>query len=531
MTTDTFKILDLGAHDGFVTNFIGRQAAKAGGHRFHIDGVEANPKAVRLFNERMKRDGITGECKQGLAEDAPSLFKHHDYDAVVMYELLEHAPDVDALLWAAETMVKFKGRIYVSTPNGTFGSGNNPHHLRVWSMLDLFDLLRHRGQVHDAVPGPDGVSIVSYSPRSRGDKKVAIYCGQGWEQWSPSDIQTKGLGGSESAAVRVADILADEFQCEVTLYGEVSGGAAGQVLYRPHQSFDPMDKRFLVISSRIPEIFSRKVNADHKLLWMHDTDCGPRLTEQLADRIDRIMCLSRWHEGHLLSTYPFLTSDKLYITRNGIDPTYFTNGSRDGRSAHRAIYTSSPDRGLDLILEWWPAVREQIPDAQLAYAYATVYQAIADKDPRIGAYRAHVARLADQEGVTNLGSLSQPAVADQMESSGVWLAPSYSTPAKQAFYETFCIGAVEAAAAGCVRVMSSWGGLAERDESEDSIWVNPVEPGEPYPDQKSWVDAIVEAMTLAEAPVTPSKQALDMDWVEVAADMLAASQVTADSLV
>ncbi len=522
--TEPFRILDLGAHDGFVTNFIARQA-KQSGKTLHVDGVEANRHACELFNERMKRDGITGTCKQGLAEHAPELFRTHSYDAVVMFELIEHAPVVTTLLRAAEEMCKFNGRVYVSTPNGTFGAGSNPHHLRVYTLTDLFDLLRRRGHVHDVLPGPDGVSVISYSARTYPKKEVAIYVGPGWEPWMPSDIETKGLGGSETAAVRLANALV-EHDCRVTVYAETPPGAVDQILYKSHETFDPTDRRDLVIVSRIPEVFARKLNTKASLLWFHDTDVGPRLNEQLASVPDKIMCLSQWHHDHLLKTYPFLTDDRLYITRNGIEPSYFSprvDGRLIERNPHRAIYTSSPDRGLDLLLEWWPEVRERIPDAELAFAYATVYEAVAQKDPRIGAFRDHVRSLSSQPGVTNLGSLSQPNVAGEMLASGVWLAPSYSTPAGQPFYETFCIGAVEAAAAGCVRVMSQWGALEERDEHPTSFWVPPIEPGTPYPDGPAFVDAIVEAMQTAEGDVPQSGQARDMDWDEVAADMLAAA--------
>lgn len=519
---EPFRILDLGAHDGFITNFIARKAKEAG-RTLHVDGLDANAHAVELFNQRLERDGIPGKCHQGLAEDAWTYFKMHTYDAVIMFELLEHAPDVNALLSAAEGMVKFNGRVYVSTPNGTFGAGNNPHHLHVWSMADLFDLLRHRGKVHDALPGPDGVSVVSYSPRGGNRQEVAIYLGPGWEEWAPTDIETKGLGGSETAACRLAEAL-QTYDCHVTVYGEVAPTASGQVLYRPHTAFDPTEHRDLLIVSRMPMVFNRKINADQKLLWLHDVDCGPMLVEDHMKQIDRIMCLSRWHHDHLLETYQFLTSADLYITRNGIEPSYF-NPIEDRRNPHRAIYTSSPDRGLDLLLEWWPAVRERIPDAELVYGYASVYDAVAAKDKRIAAFRDHVRHLASNAaGTTNLGSLSQPMVAKEMLKSGVWLAPAYSTPASAAFNETFCIGAVEAAAAGCWRVMSAWGALEERDESEHSIWVPGIDPGiDLYPDEGAFVEAICGAMRQSEAGFSEqSQQALEMDWTEVAADMLAA---------
>lgn len=402
-------------------------------------------------------------------------------------------------------------------------------------MADLFDLVRRRGKVDSALPGPDGVSVIAYSPRVGYKSEVAIYIGPGWEEWAPSDIETKGLGGSETAACRLAEALQD-FDCRVTVYGEVQPGAIGQIVYRPHGAFDPTEYRDLLIVSRNPMIFDRKINAAHKLLWMHDVDCGALLNEARMKQINRVMCLSDWHRLHLLETYPFLAADDLYITRNGIEPAYFSpyeDGKLIERNPHRAIYTSSPDRGLDLLLEWWPRVRERIPDAELVYAYASVYDAVASKDRRISAFRDHVRFLASQaEGTTNLGSLSQPMVAKEMMKSGVWVAPSYSTPANQAFHETFCIGAVEAAAAGCYRVMSAWGALLERDEHPASTWVEGIggeqHPGEPplalYPDEERFIDAIVEGMHAAEGDIPQSGQARDMDWQEVAADMLAATQ-------
>jgi len=524
---DHFRILDLGAHDGFVTQFCAKQAFESSGIKLYLDGLEANSAGVDTFNRRAEELGIPGHCKRGLVEDASSLWKPHSYDAVVAYELIEHVTDVDEFLTGIEQMVKVPtGRVYISTPNGTYGEGNNPHHLRTWNMTALFDILRRRGLICDALPGPDGVSVVSYTPRTwvPERKSVVIFTGSGWEKWAPSDIETKGLGGSETAAVRLAEAL-DAMGCLVTVYGEVTPGAAGQVLYKHHTAWDPTEECDLFIGSRIPEAFGRPIGARSKVLWMHDVDCGPRLTEELAEQIDRVMVLSQWHEGHVLDTYPFLAGFT-YITRNGIEPSYFEIEDKPVRAPHRAVYTSSPDRGLDFLLRIWPRVRKHVPDAELWYAYANVYNAVAQKMPQIAAFRDHVRELADQPGVTNMGSLTQPSVARSMLSAGVWLAPSWSTPTKSKFHETFCIGAVEAAAAGCHRVMSAWGALEERDEQDASEWVADKDG---QLDEDEWVCAIVRAMTSADAALegdpkglyAQCPEALAMDWQEVAADFLA----------
>lgn len=517
MNDERFRILDLGAHDGFVTQFIARKAKQIG-RELYVDGIEANLDGVRRFNEKAQEHGIAGHCKHGLVEDAPRLFKEHSYDAVIAYELIEHVVDIEDFLHTIERMVKFNGRIYISTPNGTFGTGNNPHHLRTWTMTDLFDLIRRRGFVADALPGPDGVSVISYKARSfvPPRKDVAIYVGPGWEPWAPSDIETKGLGGSETAAARLTEALSRE-NCIVTVYGECAPGAAGQAIYKHHTAFDPTERRDLVICSRIPELFSRKINAEAKLLWQHDTDWGERMTPELAEQVDRVMCLSRWHHDHLFGMYPYLRS-KLYITRNGIEPSYFLEGEVD-RNPHRLVYTSSPDRGLDLLLEMWPRIKEAVPDAEFYYCYASVYDAVAQKDPRIAAFRDYIRGLEkDNEGCINIGAQTQPGVAKLMRSAGVWAAPSWSTPAGTPFYETFCIGALEAAAAGCHTVMSAWGALEERDEAEHLTLIPQLDD---YVDKDAFVDAIIGAMKHGKHE--PSNEALGMDWQEVAADMLCAA--------
>jgi glycosyltransferase involved in cell wall biosynthesis len=129
--------------------------------------------------------------------------------------------------------------------------------------------------------------------------------------------------------------------------------------------------------------------------------------------------------------------------------------------AVRVVYSSSPDRGLDVLLGLWPRVREQVSEAAFSFCYSEVYDAVADQDPTIAEFRDRVRVLADQDGVVPLGSLSQPALADLMCHSRVWVHPSWASLQGEPFHETSCIGAMEAQAAGCHVVASDWGALRE----------------------------------------------------------------------
>lgn len=510
------RLLELGCHDGYLLAYLLDQL----GSDLHVDGVELNGEAASIAQRRLDERGGKGSIAVGLAEDADLFFEPGSYDAVVAFELIEHVIDVNRLLETCERMVKPGGVVYISTPDGCFGEGQNPNHLRVFRMVDLVDLLRRHGELQGATSGTDGVGVVSFMPtpgrQNLGD--LAIYAGPGWKPWGPLDIERPGvgLGGSETAAVRLAEAL-DKLGYTVTVYGECDGSAFKQVIFRHHSTFDPMVPRRAVIVSRVPQLFDRPIQAPARLLWMHDTDYGDQVTAARVERCTGVMVLSEWQAEHVGGLYPFAIP-KIRITSNGIAPVYFTPERLNvERQLHRAIYTSSPDRGLDFLLELWPQVRFHVPDADLAFCYSDVYDAIARVRPDVARFREKVARLADQPGVVRLGSLSQPELAVEMARSGLWLHPSYCTPHGVQFNETFCIGAVEAAAAGCFTVMSRWGALPERAQQQERWTLIPEPSPGGRPDPDTWVREIVE-MLIDDTPHVQSRAALDKTWDAVALD-------------
>ncbi|MCA1572777.1 MAG: methyltransferase [Chloroflexi bacterium] len=501
------RLLDVGAHDGFLSAYLQREHPDA-----HIDAIELNEQAAEACDKR-----ISGTCKVGHAEDAHRLFETASYDLVFAGELIEHVTDVDRFLTVLERMVNDTGRVAISTPAGTFGDGGNPHHLRTYRAVDLADLLRRRGTLMDMEVGSDGIVCASYVPKPRLDD-IAIYCGPGWEPWHPADIETRGLGGSETAAVRLAECLSD-MGFVVTVYGELREDTCWKnTIFRAWQKFDPLDRRGALICSRIPEVADRPIAAAVRMLWAHDCDFGGRLTPARADVFDHVLVLSEWHERHVAGRYPFL-ADKLVRIRNGIERSYFDPQPWDLR-AQRVLYTSSPDRGLDVMLELWPRVREQVPGAELVHCYAAVYDRIADRDPVIGEFRDRIKRLAKQPGVTSLGSLSQPELARLMCKSRVWAHPSWMGQHASPFHETYCIGAVEAQAAGCLVVASDWGAL-----SETVRWGRLVNSGGPGDArwEDAFVDHIVEGLTVAKVGRAAIKKApaavRDLDWTGVAVEV------------
>ncbi len=341
---------------------------------------------------------------------------------------------------------------------------------------------------------------------------VAIFTGPAWTPWAPPDLLTNGLGGSETAAVRLAEQLASQGYV-VTVYGDCRAGSFGGAAYRNHATFDASERRQAVICSRVPALFDLPVNAEQTILWAHDCDFGDQLTPARADNIDHLVALSAWHRKHLAERYPFAAS-KLTQSRNGIFLPWFTDGEPPDRK-RRVVYTSSPDRGLDILLELWPQIREQVPDAELVHSYAPVYDAIAEQRPDASAHRDKIRELASQPGVRRIGGLGQPQLALLLRSSMVWALPSWSTPARQRFPETSCIGAMEAQAAGCWVAAGAWGALPETVHIGRLVG----RPGRGNSPSKSWgrrfVNAVVEGLTDPEAQASAAaapERMQDLGW-------------------
>ncbi|MDE3077801.1 MAG: glycosyltransferase family 4 protein, partial [Chloroflexota bacterium] len=123
------------------------------------------------------------------------------------------------------------------------------------------------------------------------------------------------------------------------------------------------------------------------------------------------------------------------------------------------VYTSDPSRGLRILLEVWPEIRRQVPEAQLkVFSSMRLYLRGAKEKPQHEALYDLARRLP---GVEYVGSVPQPQLAKALRGARLLLYPNI-------FPETSCIAALEAQAAGCVVVTSNLGALPE------TAWGNPL---------------------------------------------------------
>jgi len=260
----------------------------------------------------------------------------------------------------------------------------------------------------------------------------------------------------ETAAIEVAVALAAAGH-EVEVFGNVvREEALAGVAWRPRGAFDPRREYDALVGVGGPELFESRPAASRTVLWVHDPDAWGALTPERAAAVDAIAALSSWHAERLRLALPE-AADKVAVVENGLGEGFAPAGGGEPLVA----FTSAPERGLDVLLELWPRIRAEVPEARLQCTHAPVYSELERVAPRLAGYRQRVRELADQPGVEVLGAVPRERLARLLGAARVWVNPSWSSPWDAPFLECSCIAALEAQAAGAWPVASAWGALPE----------------------------------------------------------------------
>ena len=295
-----------------------------------------------------------------------------------------------------------------------------------------------------------------------GEPLVVIHAEVAIESWTASNVERPGIGGSETAVVQMAAELRKRGHRVVvfapTGREDQTFGGVDYLDVDRFESFRDVNHADVLVASRNVRVFDGPVRATRRYLWVHDriargaNDHGEDRVRRHYAALDAIFCLSPWHRREFARHHGVPTK-KIVVTRNGIDPERFR--ARVKRQRNRLIYSSSPDRGLDVLLRLFPHIRAELPDAELHvfYGFDNVDTILRHRpNPERRAWRDAVVRALAQPGVFWHGRVGQRRLALEMLASDVWLYPTE-------FTETYCITALEAQMAGVVCICSDVGAL------------------------------------------------------------------------
>jgi glycosyltransferase involved in cell wall biosynthesis len=306
---------------------------------------------------------------------------------------------------------------------------------------------------------------------------IDLWCNFVAGGWSPHDLET-GLGGSEECLVLWAGALAARGH-HVRIYhnppNSLEEATRNGVTYLPHFRFDPEERRDVLVTWKSPHPWSVGAQAGRRIHWSSDVERP--WPARILERLDAFVCLTPFHRRAM----PWLDNGLARIFPHGIDRRQLEQFRRDTVPG-RALYASSPDRGLLTLLRDWPRIRLEHPGLTLEVMYGWKrFLACQAGQPQARVFRAALERLMGQEGIAARGQISRAEMA-----AAYWEAEYWVHPLNRAESELFCLNAVKAAHCGTLAVVNRIGAL------QDTVtrWIDypafvrgdgAVQEREPYP--------------------------------------------------
>jgi glycosyltransferase involved in cell wall biosynthesis len=305
-------------------------------------------------------------------------------------------------------------------------------------------------------------------------------------------VYEQPLGGSESGLCYLTEVLAraghEVFLLNAVTEPEFSRGVQCLPLTPAVLEQLPVLDAFVVqnMAGQGQALRARLGRKTRLVLWTghaHDQP-GVQALAEAAERnaYDGFALVSQWQRGQFVRQFG-LDPRRVAVLCNGIAPAFenlfpralhspppglspsppapLPGGARGEEEAIVAakarppvlVYTSTPYRGLDVLLEAFPRVRRAVPGAVLKVFSSMKVYGLGD-----GEDRERFGRLYEQcratAGVEHARSVPQPRLAGELRAAAVLAYPN-------TFPETSCIAVLEAMAAGCRVVTSERGALPE----------------------------------------------------------------------
>lgn len=287
-------------------------------------------------------------------------------------------------------------------------------------------------------------------------------------------LQTKSLGGSESACYYIAREMAKEHKVLVFTTQEDAEGEWDGVNYAwcgPASQQAPLGEychAFIestyhdaLILQRATGVLRAPLAAKTSFLWLHDLALIRQMQGLRQDlfQYDGILSVSDWHRGQIADTWE-VSRDHITVVPNAVDRSLYEEAAQTFRvppSVNREgglklFYQSRPERGIDYLVAPGGVMERLLEKRPEAHLYVAGY----DNQPQHmqGYYGQVYERVAQLSNCTRLPYMDKATLAYVQKAMDLLVYPGE-------FEETSCITAMEAQAAGLPFLGSACGALPE----------------------------------------------------------------------
>lgn len=268
----------------------------------------------------------------------------------------------------------------------------------------------------------------------------------------PPDYETPGLGGSEASLVLLTRTLASRGHSVEVFNCCYKPGVYDGVRWRMLWEREDAGKADVAVAVRFEEsLCPDSARANTHLFWMLDNIAGGAdlFAERFGDHGGRVVTASEAMTRRLGDGAAARLSTRIPLPIE-VDRYEHADRPRDPI----CLFTSMPNRGLDVALKIWPAIRRAVPAAQLLVTSGWQLWGEPAGEAQ-GRMHRTLGGMPAPAGVSILGVLPRRDLIAVQQRGWLTLYPCR-------FHEMFCISAAESAAAGAPMVTSALEALTER---------------------------------------------------------------------
>jgi glycosyltransferase involved in cell wall biosynthesis len=251
-----------------------------------------------------------------------------------------------------------------------------------------------------------------------------------------------GVGGAELAMLTLCEEWTKAGH-EVVLFNNPRELNASPFEQRHLDSFDPKEFCDVLIAYRSPNLRILGANTDLKV-WFSTDQSTIGNFQQFRSMVDKVVCISPRHAEYFNQNYKI--NDAIVIDLPVRVQDYENKDIEKVKS--RFIFTSIPTRGLDIMLDMWPAIKREIPDASLVVTSDyRLWLSLYGRDNE--RFISKAMRLPD---VIYLSAIPRLKLVEEQLKAELHLYPCK-------YDELFCIAVAESQVAGVYTVTSDYGSL------------------------------------------------------------------------
>ena len=205
------------------------------------------------------------------------------------------------------------------------------------------------------------------------------------------------------------------------------------------------------------QIFMSRITEDldptkKKIFVAHDLPEDPEthflLDFLMLNKFSAFVFVSQHQLNRFKFRYPMLPLDKCFVIENAIEP--FTETREENKGPLKLIYTSTPHRGLNVLVAVFNELKKNLDIELDVYSSFKLY----GWEERDKEFESLFDVCKNSEGINYHGSVSNQEIRDALRKADIFVLPSI-------WEETSCLCLIEALAADLICVHSSLGALPE----------------------------------------------------------------------